>query len=99
MVSIQERVIVARVRYVKQEVKEFEEQKTDSQKMNDLFKKVSLNSILLLSKAVVKQNQYQIKTILDSSVFLIQHSNLDTFVDFFPCLVGDDCDPDLEKDH
>ena len=37
------------------------------------LKKVSLNWIL--SKAVVKQNQYQIKTILDSPPFLIQHSN------------------------
>ena len=35
---------------------------------------------------------------LDSPLFLIQHSNLDTLVDFFPCLVGDDYGPDLEHD-
>ena len=35
--SNQERVIEARVQYVKQEVKEVEDYKTDSQKMEDLF--------------------------------------------------------------
>ena len=66
--------------------------------MNDLFEKSLIKFYFIVIKSSGKAESISNQIILDSPVFLIQLLNLDTFVDFFLCLVGDDCDPDLEKD-
>ena len=66
--------------------------------MNGLFEKSLIKFYFIVIKSSSKAESILNQTILDSPVFLIQHSNLDTLVDFFPCLVGDDYGPDLEHD-
>ena len=66
--------------------------------MNGLFEKSLIKFYFIVIKSSSIAESILNQTILDSPVFLIQHSNLDTLVDFFPCLVGDDYGPDLEHD-
>ena len=90
---------MSRYTYVKQELKKSKTARPIARKRMIYLKKVSLNSILLLSKAVSSKAESILnQTILDSPLFLIQHSNADTLINLFPCLVGDDYGPDLEHD-